>query len=400
MKELDKNLYIQHAKRLSVILNENSTFLNFLNRKDFKQIIQNELNVLCACEKIFPKIDIESKLTSKILVKKFNKLVNENFKINENQKYEDKADLIDEINYLVTFCSNIFKVNIDDLVAGKNVTATNPQIDLKAKYDASNEGPKMNRNFAFAGGIPLASTPYENPYLIGKAYAKLSDDMKQGSFYQYKTKPRIIPIVKWVSVIGMLLVALAALIASILIFIASPLQVVVQGDSQQETVRLGRAIISSGVMYIILALFAGYPCYVLIKGLIGKNLNLKFNFKWGFTVIFILLTLIVVMPDMRLTWFASFIIPDSQQGSTSLLAYNMWKIMYIIIMSCLILVLIPIVIGSVFNPKPDTEAIERKIKEYIDLFSAETGTNPVPPKADIQQPVDDKPSKSKDNKKK
>ncbi|MCQ3915676.1 MAG: hypothetical protein MJ195_02965 [Mycoplasmoidaceae bacterium] len=136
-------------------------------------------------------------MTSKALTKQFNKATKETFKINEKFKYDDQTDLIDAINYLVTFCNNMFKVNLDDLVSGKNVTATDPKIDLRAKPDMDDEGPRMNRNFAFAaGGIPLASTPYENPYLVGKAYAKLTDDMKQGKFYQYKTKPKIILIVK------------------------------------------------------------------------------------------------------------------------------------------------------------------------------------------------------------
>ncbi|MCQ3915674.1 MAG: hypothetical protein MJ195_02955 [Mycoplasmoidaceae bacterium] len=74
--------------------------------------------------------------------------------------------------------------------------------------------------------------------------------------------------------------------------------------------------------------------------------------------------------------------------------------MYIVILSLLALLLIPMIIGSIFNPKPDPDAIEKKIREYVDLFSAEAGTNPVPPKTDVQKPTDVKPSKTKDDKKK
>ncbi|XQP54996.1 MAG: hypothetical protein ACOQNV_02575 [Mycoplasmoidaceae bacterium] len=398
MKKLDKDLYIKHAKRLNAILDDKSTFLSFLNRSDFKQTIQNELNVLSACEKLFPNIDLEAKLTSKSLVKQFNKATKENFKLDEKFKYEDETDLIDAINYLATFCNNMFKVNLDDLVAGKNVTATDPKIDLRAKPEMDDDAPRMNRNFAFAaGGIPLASTPYENPYFVGKAYAKLTDDMKQGKFYQYKTKPQVIPIMKWICVIGLMLIGLGALIAAILIFMASSLTV----TDGEETAKISAVFgtIGSGVMYILLAGFSAYPIYIMLKGLLGKNLNTKYNFSWGFVAVFILLTIIVVLPDMRSTWLNPYnFSPD--QPVQAMAAYYGWKTMYIVILSCLAFVLIPMVVGAICNPRPDPDAIEKKVREYIDLFSAESGSNPVPPKADVQKPTDVKPSKSKDSKKK
>ncbi|MCQ2956454.1 MAG: hypothetical protein MJ233_00895 [Mycoplasmoidaceae bacterium] len=63
--------------------------------------------------------------------------------------------------------------------------------------------------------------------------------------------------------------------------------------------------------------------------------------------------------------------------------------------------IIPVVVGSICNPKADPAAIEKKIKEYVDLFSAESGQNPVPPKADVQKPTEVKdPKDKKDSKKK
>ncbi|MCQ3914573.1 MAG: hypothetical protein MJ201_02030 [Mycoplasmoidaceae bacterium] len=61
--------------------------------------------------------------------------------------------------------------------------------------------------------------------------------------------------------------------------------------------------------------------------------------------------------------------------------------------------IIPIILGSIFNPKPDPVAVDKKIKEYIDLFSAESGQSPVPPKADVQKPTDVKETKKGKNKK-
>ncbi|MCQ2748202.1 MAG: hypothetical protein MJ223_03030 [Mycoplasmoidaceae bacterium] len=182
---------------MNVIISDGSPFIRFFDRQDFKQVLQNELDVLAACEKIFPKEKVDDKLKAKSLIKKFDSLSKTTLRLNQDFKYDDQTDLIDSINYLVTFCNNMFRVNLDDLVAGKKVTPTDPKIDLRSKPQFDDDQ-RINSNFAFASGIGaiLGETPYQNPYLVSKAYEKLSDDMKAGTFYQYKTKPRIIPIVK------------------------------------------------------------------------------------------------------------------------------------------------------------------------------------------------------------
>ena len=396
MKKLEKDLYIKHAKRLQAIVDEKSTFINFLTRDDFKKVIQNQLNILNACEKLFPKVELDAKFTARALAKTFNKITKDKFKINDNFNYEDETDLIDGINYLFTFCNNMFKVNLDDLIEGKNVTATDPKIDLRAKPQFDDVGPRMNSNFAFAGaGIPLAATPYENPYFIGKAYAKLTDDMKEGRFYRFKTKPTIIPKIKWLAIILLGLVAISLIIASIFIFISTSLKIVVEGEA--ISIGSGYATIGSGVLYIILAAFTAYPMYVLIKGLIGKDQNQKYYFNWTYIMIFVLLAMIVVMPDMRVTWLMPYEIQPDQ--NTALMAYKMWKILYIVSLSLSGLTLIPMILGSIFNPKPDPEAVEKKIREYVDLFSAESGQSPVPPKADMQKPTSVKEPKKGKHKK-
>lgn len=396
MKKLEKDLYIQHAKRMYAIIDEKSTFASFLTRPDFNNVLKNQLNVLFACEKLFTKVDLEAKYTAKSLVKNFNKLTKDKFKIDENFKYEDETDLIDAINYLYTFCNNMFKVNLDDLVAGKNITATDPKIDLRAKPSFDDEGAKVNPNFAFAGaGIPLAATPYENPYLLGKAYAKLNDDMKQGKFYRYKTQPRIIPIVKWFSFILMGLLSLSLILMGIFAFMANNLAV---NDGSQDLILGG---IGSGIIYILVAGFGIYTMTIVGLTLFGKNsknLNLKYHFSWGVIVASLVLIFLMVMLDINKTWLIGFTIYDDP-SSLPYIAWTGWRVMFLVACGLIGLNIIPIIFGSIFNPKPDPAAVDKKIKEYIDLFSAESGQSPVPPKADVQKPADVKETKKGKKKK-
>lgn len=384
MKKLDKDLYIKHAKRLGVILEDGSTFIPFLNRKDFSEVIKTQLNVLSVCEKKFPKVEIDAKLTSVALAKNFNKLTKQKIKV-EDFKHEDDGDLIDAMNYLVTFCNNMFKVNLDDLVSGKKVTATDPHIDLRAKAQFDDQGPRMNSNFAFAaGGIPLAATPYENPYFVGKAYAKIQDDLESGKFYKYKTRPRIIPIMKWISVILGIILSGLFLTAGILAFIAN--------------------IIVNGVFYLFVVAFGVYSIVVTMRTMVGKrakNDNHKYFFSWPYTLMFVVLAVLFSVFDCVSLWTGE--ITDVTE-----LQAQMIDILKIIILCCAGasgLSIVPLIVGGIKNPKPDPEAIDKKIKEYIDLFSAESGQNQVPPRADVQKPTKvekpkkDSKSKDKDSKK-
>lgn len=397
MKKLDKELYIKHAKRLSAIIDEKSTFAAFLTRPDFNNVIKTELNVLNACEKLFPKIDLEAKYSSKALVKNFNKLTNDKYTIDENYKYDDETDLIDSINYLFTFCNNMFKVNLDDLVGGKQITATDPKIDLRAKASFDDDSARMNSNFAFAGaGIPLASTPYENPYLLGKAYAKLNDDMKTGKFYRYKTKPEIMPTIKLASCILMCMLSLALIIMAVFAFIANGLQFNVDGKATSLST------VSYGVVYVLLAGFVVYPIVITMKTIVGRssaNLNLKYHYAWGFTVAMLVLSFIMVMLDLKWTWLCPFDV-DPSSTSLALLGYQGWKITFLVCCGLIALNIIPVIIGSIINPKPDPVAVEKKIKEYVDMFAGDMPSNGVPPKADVQKPKDVKKTKTKESSKK
>lgn len=395
MNKLGKDLYIQHSKRLKAIVNEQSTFAPFLTRPDFKEVIKTELNVLAACEKLFPKVTIPTGNSANSLALVFNKITKENFETSK-YKYDDEADLIDQINYLVTFCNNMFKVQLDDLVSGKKVTATDPHIDLKAKPEFDDQTPRMNPNLAFAGGIPLAATPYENPYLLGKAYAKLNDDISKGAFYRYKTKPKAIVIAKQIAFVVSILVIIALFVSAILAFIATGLEI--KGD---ESTNPQINYIMNGIFYLVAGGFGIYP--LVITSPFQKNPNKKYFFNWGFLLMFVILALLFTMMDLIPIWIGweDAILPETV-GSMHYNAFLGLK--YSLLLTTILsgLTLIPVIIGGVCNPKPDPEAVERKVREYVDLFSGEMGSAPVPPKADVQEPAsvkvpkkDTKSSKSK-----
>lgn len=383
--KLDKELYTQHAKRLAAILNEKSSFAKFVNRPDFSSIIKTELNLLSYLEKKFADVKLDAQYSSKTLVENFNKLTKADFKLDPNFKVTDDGDVLDSINYLVTFCKNIFKVDLDDLVAGKNVAAEAPSISFKSQPEAEEEAAS-----AFAGaGIPLSGSIYENPFMMGKAYAKLNEEVKNGNVYTYKTKPKMIPIIKKVSIALMLLTCLIAIAVGIAAFCANGMTANVIVDSKTETQHLSS--ITVGIMYLLLAGIGAFCASRQIISIVGTkkvkpNDNTKYVYEWQSVLIFVLCMLFVSLLDIRLVWATGF---DPINDGMHYAAYMTFRWLWVALIASIVINIVPLVIGAVSNPKPDKELVERKLKEYCDAAAASTGfAQPAQPTAEFQKPVE------------
>lgn len=399
--KLDKELYTKHAKRLQVIINEKSTFVPYLAKGDFVKVIENSLNTLQACEKTLTNVEIAAKFTAKALAKEFNKLGKNTFKLDDKFKYDDESDLIDNINYLHTYCKNIFKVDLDDLVEGKEVKVSNPKIDLRAKTDVD-EMPAAGMGMGMGMGMPGmdmgAMGGYQNPFVMGQAFAKVKQDIGEGKLYSYKSKPKAVIYAKIGSAITIALTIIALIVAAVFAFLSAEYQV--KYTDGQAGLKFNAT--GPGIMYILIAAFGAFPLYQSIKGLTTKNDNLKYYFTWPWILIFVLMALLFVMPDMRVTWLLT---ADAgiTQTEAAQSAFNAWKIMYIVSLGCCGLCLAPMILGAVCNPKQDEEMIQKAVQRYADEMIASYGFGPHPgqptPPTDVQKPVEvKKPNTKKEEK--
>lgn len=390
MQKLDKKLYEKHAKRLEAILNPQSSFVPHLTRLEFNTILKFELNTLFQIEKKFPEEKLENKYHSKSLVKQFNELTKGEFKIDENYKYEDDGDLIDNINYLVTYCKNIFKVDLDDAVEGKKVVASNPNISFTSKTDVG-EAPSMDGANAFnMGAMGYATSPLENPYLMGKAYAKLNKDIQSGKVYQYKTKPKAIKFVK-LSLFILLLLSVAALVlTAIFCFMANGIKF-----NNSETTA-AYSTITSGMFYLISAGFGIYVLVITAQSTFFKkghvNENSLYSFNWWFYLAYIILALLITLLDLRITWFYSnYGLSLAQTSGTQYIGFKLWGYGIIATSVTAGLCIAPMIIGAVNAPKTDKEKLEEILKTYVNEINS-TFPQPGP---EVQKPVDVKPSEPK-----
>lgn len=362
MSKLNKELYVQHAKRLQFILNDRSPFAGYVKRNDFAFVLKTQLNVLSVLEKKFLKSGVENKFKVDTLVKKFNSLSKSDFKIDKNFKLEDDSDYIDNMNYLVTFCKNIFKVDIDDAIEGKHVNVAEPKVQLRSEEPTNNNVP-----FGMNPGMSMGAEfmdPRQNPFVFGQASAQLQKEISSGQFYRFNSKPKAIPIIKWVAVILILLSCIGLVLMAICAFLTHGITVKTEDDKGP----LGT--ITDGIFFILFAGLGIYSCVSFFKTIFSKNPNDRFYFAWPLLLILIIGTIMSELFSLTRVFPLSFTYLEEESTALQVFGKNAWRYCWFINIALTCASIVPIVLGSIFNPKVDSGAIDKRLSQIIDSLSS------------------------------
>jgi len=70
-------------------------------------------------------------------------------------------------------------------------------------------------------GVNQNLPPYENPFYVMPAQTRIKSEMATGKIYAYKTKPKIVPIIKMICCLTIALLAITELVMAIFIFMAN-----------------------------------------------------------------------------------------------------------------------------------------------------------------------------------
>lgn len=413
LKELQSKLY----DNLFVILNSQKIGYGELRKDSFLQIIEKQFNILYFLEtKNGSKHDQSTEI-----ITRYNTLLNKKFEIDKTLKYPDMDNLIDDINYLNVYYKNIMKIDLNEFskkykgdILKQAVNVEKDKIDLtkekissdqqtvlnsneaaKQKNSAnqqSNNGfgpnPWANAGFSGAqgaqnmGNIPGVN-PHDNPYLIGMAQARLSAEIKQGSVFAYKSKPKIIIVTKIITSILISLLAIACLVLCIFMGMAN-------GFSNSNFIlgdgTIGKfSTVSYCIMYAIFFLVFMFVSYWLLKPMVPaldfKNKNKKkanpnelYYFAWPLIAMFAIFFLISMLFGMFMIGESGTIFDNIPNYVKDLVNTNAtqrtglwgWYYTYIVLFAISGVIIIPIVVGSIYNPKKDLEKMQLILNQYID----------------------------------
>jgi hypothetical protein len=209
------NLEEKLNKSLLTILNSPNLAAG-LKTKQLQDIFEKEMNILG----FLIKNNKSANQDLGTIIEKYNTLSKKKFVLDSKIFYEDKDLLTDDINYLNIYIRNIYKIDLDALAEGKKANITQSSVSEVQQKDRGFA--KQFGGFAMPGFGNIEGMPSEsNPYFISLANMRLNDEIRKGNVYAFKTKPKIIPILKYVIIALALLATLSCVFVGIGLIISN-----------------------------------------------------------------------------------------------------------------------------------------------------------------------------------
>ncbi|MDR1235091.1 MAG: hypothetical protein LBJ97_03365 [Mycoplasmataceae bacterium] len=338
------------------------------SQPNLQSIVEKQLNILSYLENVNKTKIIKS---TKLLTK-YNELTSKHFTIDSKIKYDDQEVLVDDINYLPVYIRNIFKIDLDALAEGKEAKIVMPTVnDAPQQQNSTPVMPFMMPGMAGAmGNLP----PEQNPMYTAAANARIHQESIQGKVYLFKTKPKFIPLLKWIIAGLLILFSIACIFVGMGMMFAKNSAHALNTDEANNGFNAALGPLAA-IFYFVIALFAFFLCYRTAKPLLinTKNENALYSFQWQFYLFLGILFLMLIIfggsmgPDFWI--FKSTMVPwtTSTAPETGEHAFGLWAwfIGYVLIFGSAVLLVACIAFGSLKGPKVDTERLQALMRQYI-----------------------------------
>jgi hypothetical protein len=233
-----KSLQTKVETNLQAVLNASSMATNISKNSSLQTVIEKQLNILGFLERTNNVV----KLKSTSFINKYKNLSNRAFVLDKQVTYSADDSLEDEVNYFPVFIQNIFHIDMASLIAGKEVQIDVPTVSDKPTYQNAFDSMSSNANKLF-GTI----APEQNPLLINMAKLRIQKEMNEGKIYIYKTRPKIILLLKLLAVIVSLVGCVSNVILGVGMMLSRPMYTYDTGNA-------GGSLYGDAVMYFGMAL--------------------------------------------------------------------------------------------------------------------------------------------------
>ncbi|MDR2636390.1 MAG: hypothetical protein LBB95_00870 [Mycoplasmataceae bacterium] len=332
---VSKTFLNKHANAIKHNLNTifDNSFLapHIVKNNGFKEIIEIELSIL---NTIDPK-------EFKPLIAKYNEVAKTKFQP-KTLKYDEEYEYTDQNNWLVLYCKNNFNIDI----TSKNPVVNN---EINKQLSVANNDTKK---LMFSGDV------------ISKS-KKFSDDVRLGKIYLYKTKPRIVKILKICFMYCFLIFTVLMSCTTAVFFMTST-------DNFTAIDRNSYGI-SEGVFWLLFSFFAWKPTYTnFINWYKKNNDNYRYYFQYVTISLFCVflgvffLTDILSIDDQYPTIFQKWI--HVLLTTNDSYVYDVTLTLFILYASTIFFFVVSVIIMIIAvkaNPKQDSEKTARIFKEYV-----------------------------------
>ncbi|MDR3249467.1 MAG: hypothetical protein LBS95_00075 [Mycoplasmataceae bacterium] len=339
---MQNNNLIKIKKNLDVVFNNSILKANIIKDKNLQKAVETCLNIYSFIVK-----NTKDNYFSNY-VKNYETIIKKKFNVKNIILGDD--EITDQINWLNVYCKNQYSI---DISTNKKIS-NNTEINEKTPEQAKRE--EIISNVIGTNVEPTKIMELQKK--IMDSNSKLNKDIASGKVFIYKSKPRIIPIIKFLFNYVLIGLCLSLLIYSFFGYILCTIHTNIDSD---------------WVIYSSALIFATYLiCSIILnyKIKLANNDNIKYYLKWQ-TIMLILIFLIffVMIGMIGVTSSNSFvtILEEIKLPHNDFIKVSLWFNFIAIISTCVFILwlVILIILAAIFNPKRDDKKIGELYKEYL-----------------------------------
>lgn len=351
-----KKLISEIDSNLKIIFNS-STLLNKLKDSTFENVVLKQISILKFIEQ---KSKIKES-DADLWLKKINDINGSKHDF-EKLEYSNQDDIADDINYLSVYVQNMFKKPLSEFKKDDiklNINSKENQSEQSKTDINTNMPPIFAKDFSNQFNSPENFEMWQNEMQVFVARNKLQQMVNSGEFYQYKTKPLIIRIVKYMISAVAIGLAIVSILIGIFLLMSNGVEITVGGQKQTPLSSNYFTLISQ----IIYALLFLWMAYIFLKPLKNENQIYSYNKFFGYMMLVIITYFFISQISI------SFVYQSAEITTTRLeqkIGYNGFVICNFIQVALFGVALIVDILGLVFSPKPDVERINAKLAQIME----------------------------------
>ncbi|EGZ31562.1 hypothetical protein [Malacoplasma iowae] len=354
-----KKLLSEIDSNLKIIFNS-SALLNKLKDETFEDVVLKQISILKFIEK---KAKVKES-DADLWIKKLNDINGSKREFIE-LNYSNQDDIVDDINYLSVYVQNMFKKPLSEFKKDDiklNISSNdNKTVDSKVN-DNMNANPMVPPMFQNGMGNQFNSPEnyqlWQNEMQMMVARNRLQQMVNTGEFYQYKTKPLIIRIIKYI--ISGVAIGLALISILIGIFLLLSNGIKISSAGKEDVLTINYFTLISQIIYALLFLWIGY---IFLKPLKNDNQKYSYNKFLGYMMLIIIIYFFFSQITVSFLYQNISIVESNSQQK---IGFNGFIICNFIQVGLFGIALIVNILGLVFSPKPDIERINAKLAQIMD----------------------------------
>lgn len=357
MTEKEKQSYDLAVHYLDIIFLDSKTTDLLRSDKNFQEVITNDISIV----KYFDNIESNS-TNSNRFIKSYEMLTNKKFVNNDKINFSNLNDVYDTVKYTNVYLLNTLRTSIeqmDSINKASNEANVKDETSREIPADQFRGGYQSDEEIIRNSGYTMHDVA--DQLIMTQANMILSRNIAKGKVYVYNSKPKFIPIIKYI-VMALLFIMFVLSITSFALIASKNGQIKVD-NGQSEPVSIELNIVSYVFQFIFVAFVLGFIAYSMFRNF--KNDNSRYRFSWGMMSFYIILFL---MSTFMFSW--NILIDPIQyniQESNALAVKYVFTYaanIQIAIFVIIALVIILTVIAAVLNPRKDEKRIMKLLEQY------------------------------------